>query len=131
MSKLLLPVVVALGFLVHGCMFEPGVCTMEFRMYHVEAVDEAGDPVPDAVVSVVRKRDGHVIDPCRGEECHWGTVGRYLILSDAHHDKVSRRGDTFTVTITADGKTGTADFVFYHDGCHVNRRSGPRSITLR
>jgi len=117
-------------FAATGCQLDPMVCTMEFRSFHVKAVDAQGNAVHHAEVSVVRSRGSLPIDPCKEGSCNT-TEGAYTVLTDAHYDQVSRRGDTFLVTLRTGELVGTGRLEFFYDGCHVSKRSGPEVIVLK
>ena len=78
-----------------GCSFfssdDEVVCTLEFRMYAVRVVNEAGQPVDDLTATVTNERTGATFT--FAEEPFPADDGLYLVATDAHIDQLSENGD--------------------------------------
>ena len=103
------------------------VCTDEFRTFAVTVVDEAGQPVSDAILTRLNLRSGQVLEPT------WlGLLGPgvYVVADDGHIDAFSSEGDVVQVTGTNGNISFSADFEFASPApcrCHVEQLAGPGS----
>lgn len=105
-----------------------GACTELFAMVPVTVVEGAGEPVEDATVSAVLVRTGQVLQPTGLALLVPGT---YPLVDDGSTSVIRRSGDAVRATITTGATSLTADYVFaVADGCHVNKVSGPDTVTL-
>lgn len=139
---LLLPLAVVLA----GCPLDVGggpgdpvVCTMIFAAVTLDARDDEGAPVAADSVSVRRADGQQLVCPASAPEDASGCV-RPFVVSNADrtrfavvHDGIalSRTGETLRVTASDGRRSGRADVVVGHDGCHVEMVSGPSEIVLR
>jgi hypothetical protein len=108
----------------------PCACTEEYRLYTIEVVDGAGEPVADVIIRRTNLRTSKVLEP------GWlGMLepGVYLVADDHMLDDFSSLGDDLRVIGEKEGATFQADFVFAVPGpcrCHVEKLSGPNTVTF-
>ncbi len=126
-SFLLLPA----GLACSGDTITNCICTEEFRTFAVTVVDEAGQPVSDAMLTRLNLRSGQVLEPT------WlGLLepGVYLVADDGHVDAFSSAGDMVRVTGTNGTISFSADFEFASPApcrCHVEQLAGPDTVVMR
>ncbi len=105
-------------------------CTDEFRFFLVTAVDEAGQPVSDAMLTRLNLRSGQVLEPTSlGLE-----PGVYVVADDGHLDAFSSGGDVVRVTGTNGTISFSTDFKFGSPSpcrCHVEQLAGPDTVVMR
>ncbi|HLT48213.1 MAG TPA: hypothetical protein VK002_13345 [Rubricoccaceae bacterium] len=106
-------------------------CTLEFRTYTVQVVDEADQPVGGLTPTVRNLRTGEVLDLRDTGDVLAGGEGRYLVVTDAQLEQLSARGDSLHFRATGDGLVAEAEFVFSGGPCHVEKESGPEQIVAR
>ncbi len=106
------------------------VCTEEFRTFTVTVVDEASQPVTDAILTRLNLRSGQVLEPTSlGFE-----PGVYVVADDGHLDVFSSEGDVVRVTGTKGTISFSADFEFASPApcrCHVEQLAGPDTVVMR
>lgn len=106
----------------------PCACTEEYRLYTVEVVDVAGDPVSDVNITRTNLRTNEVLDP------GWlGMLqpGIYVVAEDGMIDDFSSAGDELRVIGEKGGATFQAEFEFAVTApcrCHVEKLSGPDRV---
>ncbi|UCD24462.1 MAG: hypothetical protein JSW51_00655 [Gemmatimonadota bacterium] len=104
-------------------------CTLEFRTYTLDVVDDASQPVSDVMITRVNRRTGDTLTP------GWlGMLqpGTYLVADDGMLDSFSIDGDTVQVTGVKDDLTFVQNFVFATDicHCHVTKVAGPQTVII-
>ena len=105
-----------------------GACTASFAMVGVTVVDGAGQPVSGATVTATLVRTGQTLVPTT---LMLTVPGTYVLVDDGSTQLIRRSGDGVQAHIVKDALSGTADYVFaVADGCHINKVSGPDSVTL-
>ncbi len=106
------------------------VCTQEFRTFTVTVVDEASQPVTDAILTRLNLRSGQVLEPTSlGLE-----PGVYVVADDGNLDAFSSDGDVVLVTGTKGTISFSADFEFATPApcrCHVEQLAGPDTVVMR
>jgi hypothetical protein len=123
-----------LGFIAGTACYEdnsptsPCACTEEYRLYTVEVVDGAGDPVSDVTVTRTNLRTNKVL------ESGWlGMLapGVYIVADDGMIDDFSSAGDELRVIGEKDGAMFQVEFEFAVPApcrCHVEKLSGPNTV---
>ncbi len=103
-------------------------------MWAVTVVDDAGNPVPDAVVTSVLARSGDTLSSMSGPS----PMGIYPIIGDEDIDKIHgaekfRPADEIVVVTaeTVPGARAAAALHFVRTLCGVGKVSGPDTLTVR
>lgn len=112
-----------------GCSTDavPLVCTTVFVTIPATVVNGAGQPIGGVSVVDTVLRTGAVLDATGGASTSLGTV---IIFSDAFLNAVAPAGDDVIVVATANGHTGSANYRFGSDGCHVRKLAGPDTLVV-
>ena len=117
---------IALGVLA-SCDDALVACTTEFRAVFIAVVDSTNAPVPDAVVTSILSRSGDTLSVAAGV----APTGLYPILDDAARGKLTRSGEAVAVTAQRGPTMASATYVFdVPGGCHINKVSGPDTLTI-
>lgn len=106
------------------------VCTDEFRVYGLTVVDEAGEPVNEVSLEVVNLRtDRRLVSLFLGMP----TPGTFWIVDDTMRDEFRVGGDSIRVTGASGPLSFVTGFRFSVDecGCHVQKLTGPDTVTIR
>ncbi len=115
----------------HACSdgaLDGGACTAMFASIPVMVVDGTGEPVVDATVTAVLVRTGQVL-PSTGLLIR--ARGSYTLVDDGSTSLLRESGDAVRADITTATQSVSVDYVIsVPGGCHVNRVSGPESVTL-
>lgn len=117
--------------LMSACSDAPGgtACTAMFASVPVTVVDGAGRPVEEATVTAVLVRTGQVLTPTG---LILNAPGTYPLVDDGSTSVIRRAGESVQAHISRGAQSMTADYVFsVPDGCHVNKVSGPDTVTLQ
>lgn len=104
-----------------------GACTASFAIHTVRLEDAAGAPVTGASVTAVLARTGEVLQPTA---LALMTEGVYVVVDDGSVHELRPQGDLVNVRITTGSASRDVDYVFATDGCHVNKVSGPGTVTI-
>ena len=104
-----------------------GACTASFAIHTVRIEDGAGSPVSGASVTAVLARTGEVLQPTT---LSLMTEGVYVVVDDGSTHLIRRQGDQVDVRVTSGSASRDLGYVFATDGCHVNKVSGPDTVTL-
>ena len=104
-----------------------GACTASFAIHTVRIEDGAGAPVSGASVTAVLVRTGEVLQPTTLALL---TEGVYVVVDDGSTHLIRRQGDRVDVRVTTASASRDLDYVFATDGCHVNKVSGPATVTI-
>lgn len=105
-----------------------GACTASFATVGVTVVDGAGQPVPDASVTATLVRTGQVLVPTT---LMLTVPGTYTLVDDGSTNVIRRAGESVQAHVSRGTQSVTADYVFsVPDGCHINKVSGPDTVTL-
>lgn len=118
---------------VSGCSGDPmsggdAACTASFAIMIVKVVDGGGRPVPDASVTATLLRTGQVLVPTT---LALSVPGTYVLVDDGSTHLIRRSGDAVQAQVSRGGVSITADYVFNAPGgCHINKVSGPDTVTL-
>jgi hypothetical protein len=106
----------------------PGACTALFATVGVTVVDGAGQPVPDASVTATLLRTGEVLVPTT---LMLPVPGNYILVDDGSTNAIRRAGESVQARVSRGTQSATVDYVIsVPDGCHVNKVSGPDTVTL-
>lgn len=110
--------------------YDPGVaCTEIFAMSSVYVRDTTGAPVTDATLRTILLRTGEQLVP---QTLALMTPGNYVIVDDGARNTIRQSGDDLRVTGTSASGSFSADYVFdVPEGCHINKVSGPDTVTAR
>jgi hypothetical protein len=113
-----------------GCGERTGtVCTESFASSGVFVVDSLGAPAATAIVTSVLVRTGDTL-PITTLIDH--VPGAYTIIDDGSVHLIRTTGDSIRVRAVQGAAAAEAIFVFdAPGGCHINRVSGPDTLTLR
>lgn len=122
--------ILALGLcpLLSECGTDPAVCTASWAMVAATVVDGAGQLLEDVSVTDTVRRTGVVLDVTSTNPSV--ELEGVLIFSDAFLRTVKPSGDEVIVVATAAGRSGSADFRFGSDGCHVRKLAGPDTLVI-
>ncbi len=137
--------VLPLAVVVAGCPFDnlgdsgERVCTLELRSIHLRVVDARGEPVAPTAATVERADGTSLVCPSTGAAPASGCVEPLrmvgavppLVVVVDDLVEVSPAGETIRVGASAGTLSGKAEVVVRHDGCHVEKVSGPTEIVLR
>ena len=113
-----------------GCM-----CTANFAMVTLSVIDQSGNPVTDVNITVKIKRTQELLAI---NQPNWsgivGHEGLYVVFTDGFQNKITDpAGETLIVTGTSQDRDFTVEIVVTTDlpcRCHVQKVSGPNSVTL-
>ncbi len=109
------------------------ICTDELRFWHVTAVDAAGLPVSDLVLTVVVPRSNDTLDAQSLAALSAPAAGRYAVFSDEFKDRIEPGGELVRAEGRRDGQGFTADFTFAvldPCRCHATKLAGPASVVV-
>lgn len=123
-------ILLAIGSL-EGCdATRDSFCTQQFVTVTAVVVDGTGVPVVDAVVTSTLVRTGEILPPTT---LALFTPGTYVVVDDGALSKLLTAGDSVRVDARrAGGPSTTVDYLFdVPGGCHVNRLSGPDTLTVQ
>ena len=106
-----------------------GACTALFATVGVTVLDGAGQPVPDASVTTTLVRTGQVLVPTT---LMLTVPGSYTLVDDGSTSVIRRAGESVQAHISRGTRSTTVDYLIsVPDGCHVNKVSGPDTVTLQ
>ena len=106
------------------------ICTDEFVQITVEVVDESGDAVDGVQIQITEKETDTIL-PCDEYLCKpFPDEGSYIIMHDGFFGEISETGQTFVVEGSKDGFGFQEEFTFRSGECHVEKISGPETVTL-
>lgn len=105
------------------------VCTEEFVQITVEVADASGDLVEGVEIQITEKENDTVI-PCDEYLCEEFPDGSYVIMHDGFHGEISETGETFIVEGSKDGLGFKEEYIFRSGECHIQKVSGPETVTL-
>ena len=108
----------------------PIVCTTEFVTFSITVVDTTGEPADSVQITVKNTKSGEPYDVCQGTICDSYGAGRYTIMHDGFHGKISEKREPVTVKGTKGEQQFTADFAFRSGDCHVRKLAGPDTVSL-
>jgi hypothetical protein len=114
---------------VDGC--NTGPCTLLFATVSVNYTDKDDQPVDVQNFTAINQRTKLSVLP--GTQNNMAGKGHYLITDDGKKDQFSSEGDEVIVSATyaATGQTKTATFKIAGGcNCHINRVSGPQTISF-
>jgi hypothetical protein len=104
------------------------VCDTRFLAVPITVVDTLGSPVAQAGVTSVLVRTGETVFSSPVGSSVGGT---YVILTDQALPRIRPAGDVVDVTVTVPPAQRTARYVFdAPGGCHVNKVTGPDTLTV-
>ena len=105
-----------------------GICTASFATITVTVGDGQSQPVTGASVTATLVRTGETLVPTT---LMLTVPGTYALVDDGSTHLIRRSGDAVQARLEKGALSVTADYVFaVADGCHVNKVSGPDSVTL-
>lgn len=109
---------------------DPGIaCTEVFAMSSVYVRDTTGAPVANATLRTILLRTGEQLVP---QTLALLAPGNYVIVDDGARNTIRETGDTLGVTGTSSSGSFSAVYVFdVPQGCHINKVSGPDTVTAR
>jgi len=103
-------------------------CTEVFVMKTIYVRDVAGAPVSDATIRTTLLRTGEELVP---HSLGLMVPGNYIIVDDGARTAIRRTGDDIRVTGASASGGFSADYVFnVPEGCHINKVSGPDTVTV-
>ena len=106
-----------------------GACTASFATVGVTVVDGRGQPVSGASVTATLVRTGETLVPTT---LMLTAPGTYILVDDGSTHLIRRSGDAVQANISKGAQSVTAEYVLaVADGCHINKVSGPDSVTLQ
>lgn len=107
-------------------------CTMEFRIFSVAVVNEAGEPVTELEPAVTMVRTGEELDLSSMGPGDMES-GVYLVMTDGHGALIQQDEEPVRFTATTGQLSVTGDFVFGMTmcRCHVEQLSGPDTLVMR
>lgn len=111
------------------CPAQP--CTMEFRSINVQFKDKSGSVLEVKNYSAINKRTKESMVPANQKGIN--EAGFYTIVDDGLLRKLSSDGDEITVSAThpTTGQTKVTSYKISGGcNCHVNRISGPETVTF-
>jgi len=104
-------------------------CTQEFRIATVYVRDVTSAAVGGASVVAVVARTG---DTLTSTSLALWAPGHYLIVDDGAVSKLKFSGDAIVVTVSSAKGNASAGYVFdVPNGCHINKVSGPDTLTVQ
>ena len=127
MHRIRLMLALGLCPLLSACGTGPAVCTASFAMITATVVDGAGQSISDVTVIDTVRRTGAVLDVTGTTPASGPGV---TIFSDGFLQTVKASGDEVIVVATAAGRSGSADYRFGSDGCHVRKLAGPDTLVI-
>lgn len=104
-----------------------GVCTATFAMHTVRLEDGLGAPIVGASLTATLARTGEVLQPTT---LALMSEGVYVVVDDGSVRQIRAGGDRVNVRITTPSASRDVAYVFASDGCHVERVSGPTTVTI-
>lgn len=126
----------AAGLVLQSCSqsTSPRVCTAQFVVHQVTVLNAEGQPADSVDISITDQNTGEAFNPCESEafDCAAeGFEGHYTLIHDGYFEE-SEEGREFRLRATGqkDQARFEADFTFRNDGCHIQKVSGPDSVTL-
>jgi len=111
-----------------GCGTGPSACTASFAMVTAAVVDGSGQALSDVSVTDTVRRTGTVLEVTQTPPPF--DPGTAVIFSDAFLSAVFPAGDDVSVVATAAGRSGSAQYRFGSDGCHVRKLAGPDTLVV-
>jgi hypothetical protein len=132
MTSTLLPVgrLLALASLsaLAACESTPTVCDASFLAVPITVLDSLGNPAAQAGIASVLVRTGDTVFSSPVQASAHGT---YVILTDQALPRIRHTGDPLDVTVAVPPAQRTVRYVFDSPGgCHVNKVSGPDTLTV-
>ena len=123
-------ILLALGALAGCDATGDSFCTAQFVTVTAVVVDGTGAPVVNAVVTSTLARTGEILLPT---SLALFTPGTYVIVDDGARSQLLPAGDSVRVDVRrAGGPSTTADYLFdVPGGCHVNKLTGPDTLTVQ
>ena len=111
------------------------VCTTEASMVTLSVIDQSGNPVTDVNITVIIKRTQELLAINQSDYVGSHSPGLYVVFEDTFQNKITTdpAGETLTVTGNSQGRDFTVEIVVTTDlpcRCHVQKVSGPSSVTL-
>lgn len=113
-----------------ACDDQQCVCTLNRVSILLTVLNPSGLPEPGVSVQTTLVRTGAILDVRQPN----GPDGVYSILDDSFRDLLEFQGDALSVVGRKGGLGFTAAFVARPDGpcrCHIQKMSGPESVTLQ
>lgn len=108
------------------------LCTQEFVTYSVTVLDTNGNPAESVNIKVTNKDTGQPYKVCSDGQnvCQNGVEGRYTIMHDGFHDKISSDREDMIVKGTKGAKQFKAEYAFRSGKCHLQKLAGPDTVSL-
>ena len=111
------------------------ICTADFALVTVMAVDVSDKPVTDLTIVVELARTGEILDVTQDPTLT--SRGIYVVFDDGFkrmiHPKMNIVGETLEVTGVGTSGSFDAIFTVAVDGvcaCHVHKKSGPDKVVV-
>lgn len=105
------------------------VCTASFAFITAVAVDGAGQPVSNLLVTDTVVRTGKGFDVLQNGFLN--AAGVFVLFSDNQIGEVRESGDAVRVSGTNGSKSFSTLYQFGSDGCHVKKISGPDTVVVQ
>ncbi len=111
-------------------LIDSKACTLEFRYFTLKVLDPQGQPANSVAITIYSKKDNFPFDPCKDSYCEGFETqsGSYIIFHDGL--ELNSKPETVIVEGEKDNLSFYSEHLFSHDGCHINKLSGPNLVTL-
>src|SRR5699024_50843 len=108
------------------------VCTQEFITYPIAVLGADGEPADSVQIQVTNKETGQIDNICSEEQnvCAGGNNGRYTIMHDGFHGKISTEGEDILVSGEKGQLQFQAKYTFRSGECHLQKLAGPDTVSL-
>ncbi|HLR25293.1 MAG TPA: hypothetical protein VK112_05460 [Fodinibius sp.] len=108
------------------------VCTQEFITYPIAVLGADGEPADSVQIQVTNEETGQIYNICSEEQnvCAGGNNGRYTIMHDGFHGKISTEGEDILVSGEKGQLQFQAKYTFRSGECHLQKLAGPDTVSL-
>jgi hypothetical protein len=112
-----------------GCGSEQLMGCAGLQAITATVVNPVGQPLDALQVTDTIRRTGAVL-PVSSSGGLPAEASSVLIFSDDFKESIRRGGDEVVVVVSAGGHSAAGLYRFGSDGCHVQKLSGPDSLTV-
>ena len=117
-----------------GCGTEPPFCTAVLEAIATTVDNGAAQPLNGLTVTDTVRRTGAVLHVVAGsgvaDTLPANSSASVVIFSDDFLQAVLPTGDEVIVVVAAGGRTGSGNYRFGSDGCHVRKLAGPDTLVV-
>jgi hypothetical protein len=129
-SRILIATGVSAGL--SGCGSDKLVaCAEDIETITATVVNQVGQPLAGLEVTATVRRTGTVLTLTQSPVQELPSAGgSVMVFSDEFQRNIRPGGEDVSVVVTAGGHSGSGLFRFGSNGCHVQKLSGPDSLTV-